>query len=447
MCDHPSRHKPRNGLDAAFEQLFRSGDATAAASHRDAGQRHKPAAAATPPARRKKFWELEEKHHCPVIGTCLGIEELKKITRREGFSGNGFDDYRLHVEAVSASCMRNAAAEAMHKLLEQKFAQSIKAFEQAKSDAHVLALWQQHLARGEVAGPMWAALSHKCASEDTRNQVYADVHMLSHQIGAGLAADARRLGFLENETRRLAGEAHQEAARTRRLLNQRDARIRDLEADNQRQSEAMRELPALKSRVLALESGQVMVDMGRRLLLLESHNAKLQAALIEARQLEDAAAENTRLKRERATLMAERDAMERLLLSDSPDTDTPEREAGCNQDCGRCDSRLQDRCILCVGGRTALLPQYRQLAERLGIRLIHHDGGKEEALSRLPALLASSEAVICPTDCVGHMAYYQLKQHCKQAGKPCVLMKSSGVASFAAALTRLAEGKADIQPD
>ena len=101
--------------------------------------------------------------------------------------------------------------------------------------------------------------------------------------------------------------------------------------------------------------------------------------------------------------------------------------------------------MLCVGGRTPLLPQYRQLAERLGVRLIHHDGGREEALSRLPDLLASSDAVICPTDCVSHPAYYQLKRHCKQAGKPCVLVKSSGVGSFAAALTRLAEGRAEIQ--
>jgi hypothetical protein len=333
----------------------------------------------------------------------------------------------------------------MHKLLERKFAQWIKLFDQARSDAAVLELWQHHQARGDIAGPMWAALSHKHASEDTRNRVYGDVHMLSHQVGAGLAADARRLAFLQTEVNRLTGESRQEATRTRRLLNERDARLRDLETANQRQADALRELPSLKSRALALESGQIMVDMGRRLLLLESHNAKLEAALIEARQLEHAATENTHLKRELATLTAERDAMERLLLPGSPDS--PASAAEYSQDCAHCDSRLQDRCVLCVGGRTALLPQYRQLAERLGVRLIHHDGGKEEALSRLPALLATSEAVICPTDCVGHMAYYQLKQHCKQAGKPCVLMKSSGIASFAAALTRLAEGKADIQPD
>jgi hypothetical protein len=110
-----------------------------------------------------------------------------------------------------------------------------------------------------------------------------------------------------------------------------------------------------------------------------------------------------------------------------------------------CPNPLRGRCVLCVGGRTPLLPQYRALAERLGVRLIHHDGGKEEALARLPDLLNASDAVICPTDCVGHLAYYQLKKHCKQNGKPCVLTRNSGVAGFAAALTRLAEGRADIQ--
>jgi len=27
------------------------------------------------PARRKKLWELEDKHHCPIIGTCVPMNE------------------------------------------------------------------------------------------------------------------------------------------------------------------------------------------------------------------------------------------------------------------------------------------------------------------------------------------------------------------------------------
>jgi hypothetical protein len=97
-----------------------------------------------------------------------------------------------------------------------------------------------------------------------------------------------------------------------------------------------------------------------------------------------------------------------------------------------------------VGGRASLVAQYRELAERLGVRLLHHDGGREEALSRLPDLLAASDAVICPTDCVSHPAYYQLKRHCKHLGKPCVLARSSSIAGFAAALNRLAQGQTEI---
>jgi len=148
--------------------------------------------------------------------------------------------------------------------------------------------------------------------------------------------------------------------------------------------------------------------------------------------------EKARLTRQRDELHDERDALEQLWATEV----TP--AATCDGDCGNCSSSLRGRCVLCVGGRTPLLPQYRALAQRLGVRLIHHDGGREEALARLPDLLNASDAVICPTDCVGHLAYYQLKKHCKQNGKPCVLTRNSGVAGFAAALTRLAEGRADI---
>lgn len=400
----------------------------------------------TGPQRRRKLWELEEKYHCPVVGTCLTIDELKKLARKEGFCGLNFEHYRLHVEAVSASCARNSAAVIMHKLLEKKYVRWVKAFEQAKSDEAVRTLWQEHLERGEVAGPMWAALTHKAAGKETCDKVYGDVHMLSHQVGAGLAADARRLEYLEHEVNRLGHEARQTAYRTNRILTERATRIRFLEAESQHQQQALREMPGLKAWAKALESGQAMVDMERRLLLLEAANAKLEEALHKAQQqvgqLEELAAEHGRLKKVVASLSAERDAMERLMLSDSPGT--PPDNAGCCDECDRCEDQLKGRCVLCVGGRTTLLPQYRELAERLGVRLIHHDGGLEEAMSRLPDLLAASDAVICPTDCVSHTAYYQLKRHCKTYGKPCVLTKS-GIAGFAAALTRLAEGRAMIQ--
>ncbi len=411
-----------------------------------AGDALLPAPPAKPP-RRLKLWELEERLHCPVIGTCLSLDDIARIARRLGFGGQIGDPYRLHVEAVSLSCSRNEAAEAMQKVLESKFNLDVTRFNRLKNDAEVLAQWKSCLERGEVAGPMWAALSHKLASAETRRQVYADMHMLSHQVGAGQAADLRRLEWLQREHASLRAEhAETKATSQRRKEAEQSSAARAEQLERERDS-AREQAEQFARRVGFLESGQAMVALGRRLLLAEAQAERareLEARLKEQeRKVGILRAEKTqlrvRLSRERDEAASERDALERLWLEGNAEA------KACGGECASCEQRLQGRCVLCVGGRTPLLPQYRALAERLGVRLIHHDGGREEALARLPDLLNASDAVICPTDCVGHLAYYQLKKHCKQNGKPCVLAKSSGVAGFAAALASLAEGRADIR--
>lgn len=426
MCD---RHS--NGLGAAIQNLF--GQAA------EAGPLPEPAPRAP---RRLKLWELEDRYHCPVVGTCLTLAEIKKIAHKSGFEGRNFDEYRLHVEAVSVSCSRNPAAEAMHKLLDRKFETYLRRFESARTPEAVGALWRQHLEQGEVAGALWAALTHKAGDADIRHRVYGDVHMLSHQIGAGQAADLRRLEWLEREHARVQAEYRNATNAHARELAQRDARIRELERAAAETWQRAQEASPLRRRLEELESGVAMTGMARRLLDLSTDKARLASRNAELeRRLEELSEHLSRVETDLTVVATERDALERLWALGA------ETEPACDGQCQACPcpGHLEGRCVLCVGGRTPLLPQYRQLAERLGVRLIHHDGGREEALSRLPALLASSDAVICPTDCVGHLAYYQLKQHCKQAGKPCVLVKSSGVASFAAALARLAEGRAEIQ--
>lgn len=387
------------------------------------------------PARRRKLWELEEKYHCPVVGTCFGLDELGKLARKTGYAGKRFEPYALHLEAVSLSLDRNPASELMQKQLERKYALQVRRFEQAKVDVEVLALWRQHLERGEVAGAVWAALTHKAASKETRHAVYADLHMLSHQVGAGQAADLRRLEWLERELAAAREQAGRDAARYVRDRAKAGERIRALEHAAAEASLRSESDAAVRTRLVELESGVTLLDMGRRLTALTAEVEHLRRQAPRVAELE---ADNTRLARQCAEARAERDALERLWLGETGEP------AACTGACSTCPSQLSGRCVLCVGGRTPLLPQYRQLAERLGVRLIHHDGGREEAMSRLPDLLAASDAVICPTDCVGHLAYYQLKKHCRQANKPCVLMKSSGVASFAAALAGLADGRSGI---
>ena len=40
------------------------------------------------------------------------------------------------------------------------------------------------LEHGEIAGPYWALLTHPVTDNRLVQQVFGDVHMLSHQVGA-----------------------------------------------------------------------------------------------------------------------------------------------------------------------------------------------------------------------------------------------------------------------
>lgn len=398
------------------------------------------------PQRRLKLWDLEEKLHCPVIGTCISMAELDKLAHKLGFGhrqNTGNREFSLHVEAVGHSRQRNSVAEGLQRYLDRKYHAWVERFAKHKTDAQVRAQWQDCLLRGEVAGPLWAVCTHKAASASTRQRAYEDIHMLSHQIGAGQAADAHRLQYLEQEHARLQAEhKRQEQARLaestalQRELAQ--ARARLLQQDAQLQT-----MEALQARLERFESGTAMVEMGQRLMQLQDSHDKLSAITRRMweleRNLKDAREEATRIAQERDEALTEREALEQLLHA----LDPQERmcmEAG-SEACAGCENALSSRCILYVGGRASLMAQYRQLADRLGITLIHHDGGQEESLSRLPELIRGADVVLCPTDKISHNAYYHVKAHCKRVGKPCLFYKGGGVSGFAVAMARLSRGE------
>ncbi|MFZ4624568.1 MAG: DUF2325 domain-containing protein [Rhodoferax sp.] len=84
---------------------------------------------------------------------------------------------------------------------------------------------------------------------------------------------------------------------------------------------------------------------------------------------------------------------------------------------------LQQRSVLCVGGRTQGIPVYREVVENRGARFTHHDGGEEEKAGRLERQLQAADLVICQVGCISHAAYWRVKAHCKRTGKPCLFVE------------------------
>ena len=99
--------------------------------------------------------------------------------------------------------------------------------------------------------------------------------------------------------------------------------------------------------------------------------------------------------------------------------------------------RLDDRSVLCVGGRPASVPLYRHIVEGTGGRFLHHDGGDEESVNRLDATLAAADLVICQTGCISHNSYWRVKDYCKRTGKQCVFVENPGTACLKRALSTL----------
>jgi hypothetical protein len=98
---------------------------------------------------------------------------------------------------------------------------------------------------------------------------------------------------------------------------------------------------------------------------------------------------------------------------------------------------LEQRNVLCVGGRTAIVPVYRRLIEASGGRFLHHDGGEEDKLGALDATLAAADLVICQAGCVSHNAYWRVKDHCKRTGKRCVFVETPSAAGLQRALAQI----------
>jgi hypothetical protein len=158
----------------------------------------------------------------------------------------------------------------------------------------------------------------------------------------------------------------------------------------------------------------------RRVAVLAQHNEALEGALSMAERELDG------LQEENAALTDEAAAMERFI------------EQALNV-CDRCETRdcdtdLGGRRILCVGGRSRLVGQYRELVARCNGRFEHYDGGIEDNRQSLETLLASADAVLCATDAVSHDAYYRLKRFCKRHDKPHVFLRTSGIGAFARGL-------------
>jgi Uncharacterized protein conserved in bacteria (DUF2325) len=366
-----------------------------------------PAALSKPAKSRRKLWEIPSHLHCSVIGTCLSMDDLRKLTRKGGMRiSDDATDYCVHSYFVREAGSDSKLARLLHKMLDDKHAVDIRRFSAVAADAAAIeALWEKAMENGRVAGAYWAVLSLRCAPSELVTSVYGQVHMLSHVLG----------GYNRNAIQRLATAEKQVADLTRQRDAALSAKLELERAKEKRICELEAELCRLRA------SGNVTVTPAypREMITLKSRLAR--------------AEQRVAAERERRRVAEAR--LERLDLLDttiSPDqaiaaVDTPAPSRQTTVD-------VAGQCVLYVGGRQALVPHIRSAIERRQGRLLHHDGGLEQAPKMLETLVTQADMVFCPLDCVSHSACLRVKKLCQRLDKPFLLLRSSGASSLVRAL-------------
>ena len=408
-----------NAIQTAAQQPINQ-DVTSSASSEELG-------------RRVKLWELETELHCSVIGTCIPVAELKRIYRRLHGKNNEVkipSDYELHNLFVHSAVKPHAGIKMAQKYLERTYKATIQRYNCCKTEAELMALWEQTLDSGEIAAGYWALLTHAHVTPRLVGRSFSEVHMLSHLSGRNYQAEKRRRLALSSECKSLRQQLTEHTRRLQRAHTQREQTLSELrELQTQLRSQINRN-QSLEQQIGQFTQQHQLPALQQRIRQQEQHIAHDQQIITEQQaQLDAQAAANTQLQMQLQMQQSELNALTQRL-----DQFLKERDPAAD----KAPIDLCGCCILYVGGHLNTRARFRNLVEHLNGRYLHHDGGLEDGRKRLPVLLQRADAVFCPLDCVSHNAVGEIKALCQREAKPVVLMRSASLAAFNAALCEIA---------
>ncbi|MDP3743762.1 MAG: DUF2325 domain-containing protein [Methylotenera sp.] len=393
-------------------------------------------------SRRPRLWEMEHKYHCPIVGVCFDMGEIRKLLGKVMKVPGRPNDFEIHVTAVRECEAHTPLASLLHKELEKKYALYVQRYKTIKDAEGLYALWCKAMEDGDIAGPLWAILSHASCTDDLLHTVYCDVHMLQHQVGAGHRVEQRAMLRLRYENAALGRELADIQSRFTKYCDERALEIAALKEQLAAARVDVVRYESMATRCKGEADGLrgILTDMMDNIADPEEHlrlanrlqMAELECAALKSRmagletQFGKAEADNCRLETELARMAGQE--------VDEQPISGPQRM----------NAVPLDGCtVLCVGGLGSATPRYRTLVEQRGGAFLHHDGGIEENIRRLESVVAAADAVICQTGCISHNAYWRVKEQCKRTGKPCTFVANPSLSSFLQVLDELARHRTE----
>ena len=365
-----------------------------------------------------RIWDLSTAWHCTVVGTCLTLADLRSFARKLNVrTVPGYSiDYQLHGLFVKEAEYGNKPGKMLNKLLEKRHAISIRKVRLMNTECELRDFWVKALVDGDIPGPYWAVLSHPATSEELGEQMFADVHMLSHLVGASNRDNISKLQEVEEHIVDLDQKFNRQQRNHIKSLESRDqtiSKLRLLIKDSQVKSG---ELPKPYKALHPFPSPHSFSSLHKKISELSEElqvsNNVIKKADKRIRDLEALVDE----------VRDENTGLEGAFLQDWQDD---------NQ---RGPIDLNGQCLLYVGGQRHTVHRLRDLVQDWNGKFIHHDGGLESSINELASAVTRADTIVFPIDCVSHSAANKVKRLCQQTMKPFIALRTSGVGSFVSGL-------------
>jgi hypothetical protein len=213
---------------------------------------------------RKKLWELQSRFHCSVIGTCLSLTELRRLCHKADIIlETGLSDHELHSSFVHIAGESAYPSRLLQKHLDNKYKRTIQQFRRIHDEKELQQLWHEAMKTGEVANAFWAFVTHPSSSDDLLNQLYGDIHMLSHLAGASIRVDMQT--FTQQQIKKLESQLLEVRKKTKHQAQAKEKTIQSMSKRLARSQETELRLQKTEQQLLNYESDTKLLEMRKKI--------------------------------------------------------------------------------------------------------------------------------------------------------------------------------------
>ncbi len=368
------------------------------------------------------IWQIRDFLVCPVIGTCLSLDEQKKTLLKSGISLKNLDAYDIHCAVVQRSGSQNPVSIRTENMLNRKYRRELEAYSRL-TEEELCEAWRARFSDGEHDALLWCISVRPGITDETIRMMFADIHMQMHELSAQnrhvrrarlrLEAENARLSLQVKEVRDAHRAAHKQCRQLASELAEARIRCASLE----------------RERIDAALFTETPPDRADHHAALEQENRVLYS------ELKGIAETIEQLQRTCDELKAKN-----AKLESSRNTHACTAKPGCGNAvecpaagaCPACD--LCQRRVLVVGGLTKMEHIYRRAVETCNGTFEYHDGYMQSGSAELENKIRRADLVLCPVTCNSHGACLLVKRMGRKYNKTVKMLPGSSLNSIARSL-------------